>query len=221
MPRRNRRRSANHFPIAAILLTAAALTAGIAVILSPDPNIWFQRYGLVPGTFWSDDGIPWYRSREWLTPVTALFLHLDWLHLFGNLAFFWLFAQRIERRTGALWFLILVLGCGALANLVSAWRFPASASPVIGASGATAALLGAFLVLDPTARLGIILPLGLYWQLVRVPGIALIGSWFLLQVLYTVSSTRVEEIAWWSHIGGFLAGFILAALGRVTRSMQR
>ena len=219
-----RSREPNHLPIGSLICAALALVLGFVVLLGDDPAGWYRRFGLVPRLFWVAWEQPlgeFFRGDRWYTPLTAIFLHLDWIHLIGNGAFFWLFAQRIERRTGALWFVLLVAGCGGLANLVSAWHFPESGAPIIGASGATAALMGAFVVLYPTTRIGVILPLGFYWQQTRIPGMVLVGSWFLLQVLYTVASDRAAPIAWWTHLAGFGSGLILAGIGRILGLIRR
>ncbi|MEM9303764.1 MAG: rhomboid family intramembrane serine protease [Pseudomonadota bacterium] len=212
-----RPRRAEPLPIGSIAVTLLVLALGFVVVNGDDPSSWYQRFGLVPIVFWQEQAevSRFWAGEHWFTPLTSIFIHLDWVHLLGNLAFFWLFAQRIERRTGWIVFLAVVVAGGVFSSLVSAAKFADSAAPIIGASGATAALLGAFLVLYPAARLGVVLPLGVYLQMIRVPGLALIGTWFLIQVLYTLTSSSDAAIAWWSHIAGFLSGLLLAGFGRM------
>ena len=98
--------------------------------------------------------------------------------------------------------------CGALANLFVAVRLPELISPIVGASGAVSAVVGAYLGLFPTRRIGLLLPLGLYLQFARVPAVIVIGSWFTLQLVYTVLGPISGVVAWWTHMAGF-AFFIL------------
>lgn len=218
-----RARDREHPPVGSFAVTLGVLLLGVIVIGGRDPGFWYLRFGLVPARFWEEQAaVSWFwQADHWFTPFTSIFVHLDWIHLFGNLAFFWLFARQIEQRIGWCLFLTLVAGGGILSTLASAVQFADSASPIIGASGATAVLLGAFVALYPTARLGVILPLGLYLQLIRVPGLMLIGTWLLIQVLYSVAGGGEAPIAWWSHIAGFLSGLILAGIGRILKLERR
>jgi len=140
---------------------------------------------------------------------SALFVHADWTHLFGNLLFLGLFGAGVERTLGSLRFLFLFLVAGAAANLFAALMSPLVNVPIIGSSGAVSALIGAYVLLYPRSHLGVILPLGLYFQLVRVPAIHLIAIWLLFQVLETLG-TRSGAIAWWAHVFGFVNGIVLA-----------
>lgn len=145
---------------------------------------------------------------------SALFVHADGWHLAGNMLFLLLFGMGVERVFRSRWCLTLFLLCGALANLVTALVFDHISAPVIGSSGAVSALIGAYLFLFPRAHLGVVLPLGLYFQFVRVPAQHLIGLWLLLQILYTVATPTLSAVAWLAHVVGFMAGFLLAGLLR-------
>jgi len=140
---------------------------------------------------------------------SALFVHADWTHLFGNMMFLGLFGAGVERTLGSFRFLLLFLIAGAAANLFAALMSPLINAPIIGSSGAVSALIGAYVLLYPRSHLGVILPLGMYFQLVRVPAIHLIGIWLLFQVLETLGS-RSGAIAWWAHVFGFVNGIVLA-----------
>ena len=142
--------------------------------------------------------------------LSALFVHIDSAHLFGNLLFLMLFGFAVERVFRSRLVLLLFLLCGAIANIASAFLLTNKTGPIVGASGAVSGLIGAYLFLFPRASLGIVLPLGLYFQFVRVPASTLIGLWFLLQVLYTVTGTSISAVAWLAHVIGFIAGFVLA-----------
>jgi membrane associated rhomboid family serine protease len=146
--------------------------------------------------------------------VTALFVHASWLHLLGNLVYLWVFGMKVEQSRGALgMMLVFVLG-GALANLIVALRLPALDTPIIGASGGISAVVGAYLGWFPRRRMGLFLPLGLYLQFARVPSLLVIGSWFTLQLLYTVFGPIDAAVAWWTHLAGFALGLSFALMSR-------
>lgn len=146
--------------------------------------------------------------------LSALFVHADGWHLAGNMLFLLLFGMGVERVFRSRWCLSLFLLCGAVANLATALIFNQINAPIIGSSGAVSALIGAYLFLFPRAHLGVVLPLGLYFQFVRVPAQHLIGLWLLLQILYTVATPTLSAVAWMAHVVGFLAGFLSAGLLR-------
>jgi membrane associated rhomboid family serine protease len=156
----------------------------------------------------------WWNASA-LTVFTALFIHASWLHLIGNLAYLWVFGLPVEQRLGALGLAAIFLMGGALANVIVAERMPQLDTPIIGASGAVSAVVGAYLGLFPSRRIGMFLPLGLYLQFARVPALLVIGSWFTLQLLYTVFGPINGEVAWWTHVAGFALGLIITLLARV------
>jgi membrane associated rhomboid family serine protease len=146
--------------------------------------------------------------------VTALFLHESWLHLLGNLVYLWVFGIKIEQRLGSIATLAVFLVGGVLANLIVALRLPELATPIIGASGAVSAVVGAYLGLFPARHIGLFLPLGLYLQFARVPALFVIGSWFTLQLLYTAFGPINAAVAWWTHLAGFALGISFALVAR-------
>ncbi len=174
-------------------------------------------YGVVPIDFWAAllSAEVWWKSNELFRLVTAQFLHVDWPHLIGNLVFFYLFSQKVERVLGGVGFIGFCITAGAFANLIAAWQAPELTVAIVGCSGMTSALLGAFIGLYPTARIGVVVPLGLYLQLIRVPALMLIGLWFLLQLMYTFVIPEVVAVAWWTHIAGFLIGIIMIQPARL------
>ncbi len=177
-------------------------------------------FGFSPARFWTAmDAV----TAQWqisLTPLSALFIHLDWPHLIGNLVFLLLFGLRVERRLGGWQTLGLFTLGGALANVVAGSIAATSTAPVIGASGATSALIGAFVVFYPRTQIGLILPLGVYLQTVKVPSLIVIGTWIALQLLYTVTETGLATVAWWTHIAGFAIGVLWASLVRLSRPLN-
>lgn len=173
---------------------------------------WVRGWGFVPADVLAalaELPASW-NSADLLGVITSLFVHGDWLHLAGNLAYFWVFGITVERAIGhwglALSFLVL----GALANLFLTWQMGDAVTPVIGASGGVSALIGIYLGLYPVSRMGLWLPLGLYLQFARVPAILVIGSWFTLQLIYTVFGNQDGSVAWWAHVAGFVAGVVVA-----------
>ena len=146
--------------------------------------------------------------------VSALFLHADWIHLLGNLVFLLIFGLPAERVMGGWRFLVLFLLGGAVANLAAVLAIGAPDRVIIGASGAVSAVIGAYLALFPGARLGVVLPLGLFLEFVRVPASLLIGLWALLQVVFAYSGPTFGAVAWPAHIAGFLFGVVFALLTR-------
>jgi membrane associated rhomboid family serine protease len=159
----------------------------------------------------SDPLSQWWASAS-LTLFSALFIHASWLHLVGNLAYLWVFGMAVEQRLGWLSLLLIFLVGGALANLMVAIRVPQLETPVIGASGAVSAVVGAYLGLFPSRRIGLFLPLGLYLQFARVPAILVIGSWFTLQLVYTVIGPINGTVAWWTHLAGFVLGLCITLI---------
>lgn len=145
---------------------------------------------------------------------SALFLHADWIHLLGNLVFLLIFGLPAERVMGGWRFLLLFLIGGAVANLAAVLTIDAPDRVIIGASGAVSAVIGAYLALFPGAKLGVVLPLGLFLEFVRVPASLLIGLWALLQVVFAYSGPAFGTVAWPAHIVGFLFGIVFALLTR-------
>ena len=175
-----------------------------------------QHWGTVPTRLF-DTQVPLLQQWLELRParlITALFIHVGWLHLIGNLLFLMIFGLSAERALGAPRFLELFLIGGAAANLVGALTLATANAPIVGSSGAVSAIVGAYFALFPRARLGLVLPLGLFLEFVRVPAPALIGFWILLQFLFTFVGPAYGAVAWWTHIAGFGIGILFALVSR-------
>lgn len=174
------------------------------------------RWGTVPNQLFAGGEATWttLRAARPETLLSALFIHADWLHLLGNMLFLLIFGLSAERLLGSRRFLALFLACGALANLVGALTLGASDAPIVGASGAVSAIVGAYLALFPRASLGLVLPLGLFLEFVRVPAALLIAFWAGLQVVFSFVGPAFGAVAWWVHIAGFVAGIAFAILSR-------
>ena len=145
------------------------------------------------------------------TLVTSMFLHGGWFHLLGNLWFLWVFGDIIEDVMGPVRFTAFYLLCGLAAALAQILTDPASAVPMVGASGAIGGVMGGYALLYPRAKVQTLIILGFYITTVGVPAILMLGYWFLLQVLGGLPALGSQGggVAFWAHIGGFLAGLIL------------
>ena len=154
----------------------------------------------------------------WLTLVTCVFLHGGWLHLIGNLWFLHIFGDNVEDCLGHGRYLLFYLGCGLVASLTHLLTNAGSMMPTVGASGAIAGVMGAYFLLYPHAKVVSAIPILIFIQIVVLPAPLFLGIWFLFQFLQgtaTVGSVESGGVAWWAHIGGFGAGFAIAALMRL------
>lgn len=172
--------------------------------------VW-QLGGLVPVRLFGTPELP--GLPPWLTLVTSQFLHGDWLHLLFNLWTLWLFGRAVEDRLGSLRFLGFYLACGVAAGLAHALIDPTSTVPTIGASGAISGVLGCYVRLFPFARLVLFVPVIFLPWFVEVPAIGFALFWLITQIvpgLFALGYGVSGGIAWWAHIGGFAAGWLLA-----------
>lgn len=167
------------------------------------------------GALWADD----YGLRL----LSALFLHADWIHLLGNLVFLLIFGFPSERVMGPWRFLLLFLLGGMVANLAAVLVIGAPQRLLIGASGAVSAVIGAYLALFPRAKLGVVVPLGLFLEFVRAPASLLIGIWALLQVVFAYIGPAFGAVAWVAHVAGFGFGvlFALASHAAIARRLRK
>lgn len=141
--------------------------------------------------------------------VTCMFLHGGWLHLLGNMWFLWIFGNNVEDRLGPLLFLVVYLLGGLLGSGCHWMMAPASAVPVIGASGAVATVLGAYAITWPWARVHTFVFLLIFITVIDLPALFILGFWFLLQLWEGTRLEMAQGVAWWAHVGGFVAGMLL------------
>lgn len=173
------------------------------------------RWGLVPSRISAVlSSAPGADHLALLTLVTAMFLHGGWLHVGGNMLFLWIFGDNVEDRLGHGMYLAFYLACGVVANLAQVASDPTSQVAAIGASGAIAGVLGAYLVTFPGARVSVVLPIFFLFWVFDVPALIVIGVWFIAQLFSGVAAladitARSGGIAWWAHVGGFLIGAAL------------
>jgi membrane associated rhomboid family serine protease len=154
---------------------------------------------------------------------SAMFLHGGWSHLIGNLWYLWIFGDNVEDVLGHAGFLVFYLACGVAATLLHYAVVPVAAIPIVGASGAIAAVLGAYILCFPRARVLTLLPIFPFFQVVPLPAFLVLGLWFLFQfVLGLGSPASGGGIAFWAHVGGFAVGLLVMwALRSVRRSRAR
>ena len=149
----------------------------------------------------------------WLTLLTCVFLHGSWMHFLGNMWFLHIFGDNVEDRFGHLGYLLFYLGGGVAASVSHLLSAPGSDAPTIGASGAIACVMGAYMLLYPHAKVLAILPIFIFVQMFVVPAPLFLGFWFLLQLFEgTFTESSGAGVAWWAHIGGFAVGFVVAWL---------
>lgn len=155
---------------------------------------------------------------------TAMFMHAGLLHLAGNMLYLWIFGDNVEDAWGHVGYLLFYLAGGVTATLAHVFTNPTSVIPTVGASGAIAAVLGAYLVLYPQSRVLTFIPLGYFMTLKLIPAAIVLGVWFILQFfngVLTLGGPDVGGTAFWAHIGGFITGVLLALLFARRRNPQQ
>jgi membrane associated rhomboid family serine protease len=187
---------------------------------------FIMSWGAVPKNIWFAIAQPLQTPPTvWVTLVTSQFLHGGWAHIVGNMLYLWVFGDNIEEILGSFTYLFFYLASGIAAAMTHVIVEGPSPIPTIGASGAIAGVLGAYLLLYPTKSVSILIPLFFFFWTIDLPALVVIGWWFVQQFFYGVaalSSTAASGIAYWAHIGGFGAGLILILpfLGRARRRRQ-
>ena len=171
-----------------------------------------RTWGLIPAELIAHPTV------AWVTIFTSMFLHGGWLHILSNMWVLYIFGDNVEDRMGGARYLIFYLLCGVAAALLEAFILPASTAPMIGASGAIAGVLGAFLILYPGARVASLVPILFIFTIVEIPAMVFLLFWLVLQLFsgwLALQGTAASGIAWWAHVGGFVFG--MAAVGLFAR----
>ncbi len=187
------------------------------VTLGTSINQFYDLYALTPADIMS--------GNKYFTLISSMFMHGGWMHIIGNMLFLKIFGDNLEDRMGHIKFLLFYLTTGLIASAAHILTDTSSAIPTVGASGAIAGVMGAYLLLYPKARIDLFMPLnGL--RLVPMPAIAMLGYWFVAQLFSGVGSLATSAgggggVAYWAHIGGFLAGvlFILPWKNKVVKEV--
>ena len=167
--------------------------------------------GLIPAQFLADP------SQEWVKLFFSMFLHGSWFHIISNMWVLLIFGDNVEARMGGIRYLIFYLLSGVAAGLLQTYILPTSLVPMIGASGAVAGVLGAYLILFPRSRIASLVPILFIFTIVEIPAVLFLIFWFASQLysgLGTIQGGGESGIAWWAHIGGFAFGVIMVFLFR-------
>ncbi len=216
-------------PFVTRLLVVANVAAFVLELLQGENlDAFVETFAFIPLRFFHPELAGWTFSAAVVTIFTAMFLHGGLAHLLGNMLFLWIFGDNVEDALGHFRFLVFYLAAGVCATLLQAFLSPTSAIPNLGASGAIAGVLGAYLVYYPRARIVTIVPLFILFPVVEVPaGLYLLG-WFALQ--FWMGSAQLTHagraaasqggVAFWAHVGGFVAGVAWALIFRPARRPQ-
>lgn len=215
-------------PVVTVALVGACFAA-FALELSvtatggdPALEAFFRTWGAVPADVTAALGSRDYLGQAMIGVLTSMFLHGSWLHIIGNMLFLWIFGNNVEDRLGSARFLLFYLVGGIAAALTQVAISPQSEIPLVGASGAIAAALGAYIVLFPGARILSLVFLGFFYQLLEVPALVVLGYWFVLQLISGFGALGAETaqggVAFFAHIGGFVLGVVVGLLLRLTRT---
>lgn len=222
-----------HFPVVNYAIIGLNAIAFLYELMLPEARLqsFISAYGAVPLEIIAGRDIPPPGpSPIYLTLFTSMFLHGGWLHFLSNMLYLWVFGDNVEDCMGRWRYVVFYLACGLAAAFAQIMIDPNSVIPSIGASGAISGVLGAYLVLFPHAMVRTLISFGYFVRLVPVPAIVIIGLWALTQFIYGIASLGVDTaqtggIAYWAHIGGFVAGlglvFVVCGLGFIRRQRER
>jgi membrane associated rhomboid family serine protease len=205
-----------HLPFAYVTYALIGLNILVFLVQASLPPSGFDaatiNFGMIPIVVRDlyPQPVPW--LPDWATLVTYAFLHADWLHLLTNMLFLWVFGDNIEDAFGHAKFLVFYLLCAVAAALAHLLFNFNDNGPLVGASGAVAGVMGAYILLYPHARVFVLARI--VWLIpLPVPAFWMLGFWIATQLFYVVVGSE-EPVAWWAHLGGFAAGLVLAPLFR-------
>jgi membrane associated rhomboid family serine protease len=192
------------------LVTSVIIALNVAVFLHEvtldaySRNFLIAQYGLVPARFHAS------------ALITSMFLHGGWMHIIGNMWFLWIFGGNVEDRMGPVAYLMFYLTCGVGSSIAQTAFSWGSHVPALGASGAIAGVLGAYIIYFPGSQILTLVILFIFWFRAQIPAVVFIGLWFLVQFLSGVGALGASSanasggVAWWAHVGGFVLGMLLA-----------
>ena len=209
----------HRFPaINLILIVINALAFLYEIQMNPSAlKEFIFEWGLIPARLLSDP------STAWSTIFTSMFMHGGWFHIINNMWVLFVFGDNVEARMGGIRYLIFYLLCGVAAVLLQTYVLPSSDVPMIGASGAVAGVLGAYLILFPHSRIASLVPVLFIFTVIEIPAVIFLLFWFVSQLysgLFAIQGGGGSGIAWWAHIGGFIFGIIMVFFFR-TRTTYR
>lgn len=191
-------------------VTYALIAVNIAVFLGYWPFLTTQAQAVRFLDTWAMIPAHVMQGGHLMSVVTAMFLHGGWMHLLGNMLFLWIFGDNIEDAFGPVLFLMFYLAAGAGAAALQIAGDPASTVPMLGASGAIAGVMGAYLMLFPRARVDVLIVIIFFFRVIIVPAWLVLGVWFALQLVSGLaSSADAGGVAYLAHVGGFAAGLAM------------
>jgi rhomboid family protein len=214
------------FPVSDVIpsKTTPFVTVGLIILNSvvflyefqlsrPELQLFVQMFGVIPADF------------TWGSVVTSMFLHEGWMHLIGNMLYLWIFGDNVEDQLGHVGFLVFYLAAGAAAALGQVLVSAGSTIPMIGASGAIAGVMGAYLVLYPHSRVLTVVFLLFFMDMVEIPAIFFLGIWFIKELFSGVGSLGAASlnggVAFWAHIVGFAVGALVGLFWRMRNPPKR
>jgi len=203
------------FPLVTIsIIIVCVLVFLYQVLLGPYNFVFVHQWGVIPYEITHGTDIPPYAPvSPYLKLITYQYLHGSFFHIFGNMLFLWVFGDNVEDKLGKLNFLLFYTLCGIFAGLLQVIFYPDSKVPLIGASGSISGVLGAYMVFFPRARIVSLVFLVFWITIIELPAVFWIGFWFFAQAfnaLVSIGHPGAGGIAWFAHVGGFLAGFFIA-----------
>jgi membrane associated rhomboid family serine protease len=182
--------------------------------LGPALEFFLLAHGFVPAAyFYQAQMQPWDLPARFTPMVSSMFLHGGWLHLLSNMWVLWIFGDNVEDRLGKGRYLLYYLVCGLVAAYAHYLTGPRSGTPVVGASGAIAGVMGGYCVLFPQARIVTLVPIFIFLRIVTIPAALFLAFWFFAQLLNGMATSAAHfggGVAWWAHVGGFVAGAFMA-----------
>jgi len=228
IPLRDENRSASPPVVTMVLIALNCAGFLYELLLGPDLRRFMFQWGMVPLRLTlalQEGGEPLVQAAQPL--ATSMFLHGSWLHLIGNMWYLWIFGDNVEDRIGHARYLLFYLAAGLFAGLLHVFFNPGSRVPTVGASGAIAGVLGAYLVAFPRARIITLVPFFPFFQVMALPAVLMLGLWFVYQFFSGALSLAWSAaggggVAWWAHVGGFAFGMAWVGLfGRDRRPRSR
>lgn len=200
------------FPIVNYLLIAANLAVfGFELSLGRSLDQYIYTHAVIPAQVVSV-GLT---ADQFVRMTVTMFFHGGWLHVLSNMLYLWIFGDNVEDRMGHFKYFVFYLVTGYIATFAHIFFYPQSNTPLVGASGAIAGVLGAYLILFPRARVLTLIFIFIFIQVIPIPALVFLGFWFLLQLLSGTASAygqAAQGVAFWAHVGGFVAGMLLVKL---------
>ena len=198
------------FPLINVTLIVANVLAFLYELQLGEPALkeFIFEWGLTPSRFVNDP------TTAWIYIFSSMFLHGGWFHIINNMWVLYIFGDNVEARMGGIRYLIFYLLSGIAAGILQSYILPSSEVPMIGASGAIAGVLGAYLILYPNSRIASLVPIFFIFTIIEIPAFVFLLFWFVSQLysgLFAIQGGGASGIAWWAHIGGFMFGLLMVS----------